>query len=97
MVNAPAEAKKVFASTCSACHGLSGKGDGPGAAALEPKPRDFSDAEWQKNVTDEELKKVILGGGMAVGKSPIMPGTPDLKKKPEVLGELIKKIRSFGP
>lgn len=62
---------------------------------MDPKPRDYTDAEWQASVTDEELKKVILGGGMAVGKSPLMPGNPDLKNKPELVDALVKKVRGF--
>ena len=95
---AQAEAKKVFQQRCSICHGESGKGDGPGAAALDPKPRDYTDKAWQAQVTDEDLKKVILGGGAAVGKSATMAPNPDLGKpdKAAVLDELIKIIRSFG-
>lgn len=97
---APAAQPVVSADTyytqkCLACHGAEGKGDGPGAAAMDPKPRAYTDAEWQASVTDEELKKVILGGGMAVGKSPLMPGNPDLKDKPELVDALVKKIRGF--
>lgn len=92
-----AEAKEMFASRCAPCHGASGKGDGPGAAALNPKPRDYTDAAWQKSVTDEQLKKTIVMGGAAVGKSPIMPGSPDLESKPEVVGALVKLVRDFGP
>ncbi len=94
--NPKREARKLFDSTCSACHGKSGAGDGPGAAAMEPKPRNFADTEWQDGITDEELTKVILGGGAAVGKSPLMPSNPGLKNKPNVVLELIKKIRKFG-
>lgn len=90
-----AEADAYYAQRCVVCHGTEGKGDGPGAAAMEPKPRAYSDAAWQASVTDEDLKKTILGGGMAVGKSPLMPGHPDLKDKPELLDGLVKKIRSF--
>lgn len=84
-----------YSQRCLACHGAEGKGDGPGAAAMDPKPRDYTDGEWQASVTDEELKKVILGGGMAVGKSPLMPGNPDLKDKPELVDALVKKVRGF--
>lgn len=93
--NPAAEAKKVFKSTCVVCHGETGAGDGPGAAALDPKPRDFADAEWQSSVTDEHIAKVIRDGGAAVGKSPIMPGNPQLKGKDDVLAELVKIVRGF--
>jgi mono/diheme cytochrome c family protein len=35
------EARALFDSLCFTCHGTSGHGDGPGAAALDPKPRSF--------------------------------------------------------
>ena len=89
------EAKQVFAQRCVACHGSSGEGDGPGAAAIEPKPRAFSDPAWQDSVNDDHLKTVIVSGGAAVNKSPMMPGNADLKDKPLVVDELVKTIRGF--
>ncbi|HYH96241.1 urate hydroxylase PuuD [Hyalangium sp.] len=90
------EARAVFTQRCVPCHGPEGRGNGPSAAALNPKPRNYSDPEWQKTVTDESITQTILGGGMAVGKSEIMPANPDLEQKPEVLSELVKLLRSFG-
>jgi len=90
-----AAAKKIFAARCVACHGKSGKGNGPGAKGLKPPPRDYSDAKWQASVTDEQLKKTVLSGGLAVGKSALMPGNPDLKGKDAVLNGLVKIIRGF--
>src|SRR5437870_4393802 len=46
------EAKDIFAQRCTLCHGADGKGDGPTAAALNPKPRNYTDATWQASVTD---------------------------------------------
>lgn len=89
-------AQEVYTTRCVPCHGSSGSGDGPAAAALTPKPRNYKDAEWQKSVTDDQLKKTILYGGAAVGKSAAMPSQPDLESKPEVLDGLIKIIRGFG-
>lgn len=86
----------VFKTRCVMCHGESGKGDGAASAALNPKPRDYTDAEWQKSVTDDQIKKTITGGGASVGKSPIMPAQPDLASKPEVLDGLVKIIRGFA-
>lgn len=91
-----ADAKTIFNTRCTTCHGASGKGDGPAAAGLNPRPRDYSDAAWQKSVSDEDLAKTILNGGAAVGKSALMPPNPDLQGKPEVVNELVKIVRSFG-
>jgi len=90
------EARGMFDTLCQTCHGASGKGDGMAAAQLDPKPRDYTDKEWQAKATDENLAKAIVGGGPAVGLSPSMPPNPTLEKKPEVVAELIKIIRAFG-
>jgi mono/diheme cytochrome c family protein len=89
-------AKEMFDTRCSPCHGPNGRGDGPAAAALTPKPRNYTDRTWQSSVTDDQIKKTIVLGGAAVGKSPIMPGSPDLDGKPEVVDGLVKIVRGFG-
>ncbi|HMJ15827.1 MAG TPA: c-type cytochrome [Polyangiaceae bacterium] len=91
-----AEAQRMFKIRCSVCHGMTGKGDGPGAAALNPKPRDYTNPEWQKSVTDEQIKSTILKGGAAVGKSPTMPASPDLESRPELLEGLVQVVRSLA-
>jgi mono/diheme cytochrome c family protein len=91
-----AEAEQIFNTRCVTCHGASGKGDGAAAAALNPKPRDYSDKAWQAATTDDMIAKAIVEGGAAVGKSPLMPPNPDLKDKPEVVKGLVAKIRSFA-
>lgn len=90
------ETKDLYAGRCVTCHGTDGKGGGPAAAALNPKPRDYTDKSWQASVTDEQLKKAIVGGGPAVGKSQLMPPNPDLESKPEVVSGLVGLIRSFA-
>lgn len=92
----PEQAQKMFATVCATCHGSDGTGSGPAASSLPTKPRDYTDKAWQASVTDDELKKTILKGGQAVGKSPLMPGNPQLESQPEVLEGLVKIIRNFG-
>lgn len=92
----PVQAQKMFATVCAMCHGADGTGNGPAAANLNPKPRNYTDAAWQASVTDDEIKKTILLGGQGVGKSASMPGQPQLKDQPEVLDGLVKIIRNFG-
>ena len=88
-------ARKVFKSKCVVCHGDHGAGDGPGSAALNPKPRAFGDADWQANTTDEQIKAIIVKGGAAVGKSAAMPANPDLRSKADVVAGLVEIVRSF--
>ncbi len=93
---AVAAADAKYKAVCATCHGQSGKGDAPAAANFPVKPRDYSDKEWQASVTDDYLAEAIVGGGVAVGKSPLMPASPDLKDKPEILAALVAKIRGFA-
>ena len=90
-----AEARALFDSLCFTCHGSSGHGDGPGAAAIDPKPRSFADVAWQASVTDDHIKKVIVYGGAAVGKSPMMVAQPQLKGNDKVLDGLVQIVRGF--
>jgi mono/diheme cytochrome c family protein len=93
---AVAEADTVWQQRCTTCHGATGKGDGAAAAALNPKPRDFSLATWQASVTDEHIEKTILEGGQAVGLSMLMVANPDLASKPDVIKALRAHVRSLG-
>lgn len=90
------EAEQIFESRCVTCHGKLGHGDGPGSAALDPKPRNFGDKSWQDSVTNEHIEKIIVFGGAAVGKSPTMPGNPDLSSKAGVVTALRQHIRKLG-
>jgi mono/diheme cytochrome c family protein len=90
------EARSMFKTVCAACHGENGRGDGVAAASLNPKPRDYTDKAWQRSVTDDHIRDIILKGGSALGKSPLMPAQPQLAAKPDVVEELVKIVRSFG-
>jgi mono/diheme cytochrome c family protein len=90
------EAETVWQARCSTCHGAAGKGDGAAAAALSPKPRDFSQQAWQSSVTDEHIEKIIAEGGQGVGLSMLMPANPDLVAKPAVIKALRAHVRSLG-
>jgi mono/diheme cytochrome c family protein len=98
---APKTAAQVYSDRCAACHGKEGKGDGATAPTLNPRPRSFADPEWQASVSDETLRKVIIGGGPAIGKSPLMPANPDFANanadaNADVVGGLITVIRAFN-
>jgi len=89
-------ARAMFETICATCHGNTGQGNGPAAESLPTKPRNYTDAAWQAGVTDAQIKDIIVHGGQAVGKSPLMPANPELEKDPEKLDGLLKIIRAFG-
>ena len=41
-ITKPSDGREMFTSYCAPCHGKSGKGDGPAASALNPKPADLT-------------------------------------------------------
>jgi mono/diheme cytochrome c family protein len=90
------EAKDIFATRCATCHGQEGRGDGPGAKLLNPKPQNFHDKQWQAATDDKTIATAIVYGGAAVGKSPLMASNPDLQGKPKVVDALIAHIRELG-
>lgn len=87
------QADDLWRVLCVSCHGSAGNGDGPAAAAFNPRPRSFQDTAWQQSVTDEHIGAVILNGGAALGKSPLMPANPQLADKPEVVRALVQRVR----
>jgi mono/diheme cytochrome c family protein len=88
------EGKKLYGQFCASCHGQSGKGDGPAAAALNPKPRNHTDKEYMSQMSDDEMLKVIKNGGASVGKSPLMPPW-GASLKDEQIQDVIAYIRSL--
>ena len=80
---------------CSSCHGESGKGDGMAAAALNPKPRDFTDGKLMNPKTDEQLFKVIKEGGASVKLSPLMiPWAGQISDQD--IGDIVAFIRTLA-
>lgn len=69
----PKAGKQRYDLLCASCHGATGKGDGPAAAALSPKPRNHADGKYMNALTDKYLFDIIKGGGASMGKSPLMP------------------------
>ncbi|MCB9685969.1 MAG: cytochrome c [Alphaproteobacteria bacterium] len=56
------EGRPIYVAKCQACHGASGKGDGPAARALPKPPRDFTSAEFWSSTTDDAVKTVVRQG-----------------------------------
>ena len=81
----PAKGKEKFNQICASCHGPTGKGDGPAAAALDPKPRDLSDPKYVSTLTDEHMFKTDKEGGAAVGRSALMPAWGSILSDADIL------------
>lgn len=64
---------RLFIRYCATCHGSEGAGDGFNAYSLNPKPRDLSDAQYQRAVSDGWLTEIVAQGGRGVNRSPLMP------------------------
>ena len=62
----------IYKEYCSQCHGAEGKGDGPAASGLSPKPAVHANIPFEK-LPMEYLYNVINFGGPSVGKSANMP------------------------
>lgn len=90
----PAAAKASFTTFCVKCHGDAGKGDGPAAATLKTKPRDFTNCAQMTPLTDDTLFKVIKDGGAASNLSADMPAWKDGFEDPEIK-DLVAYVRSF--
>jgi mono/diheme cytochrome c family protein len=55
--------KKIAEVNCMSCHGKSGKGDGAAAAALTPKPADWTSKRVQDETDGELFWKISNGRG----------------------------------
>ena len=90
-----ADAEQVFQFYCSQCHGLEGKGDGPNVTKDFPvSPRNFTSAEEMNKLTDADIRNVVLDGGPAASKSPMMPPWGKTLTEAEVDG-LVKHLRKL--
>lgn len=88
------KAASLYKDLCASCHGAKGKGDGPAAAALTPKPKDFTDCKVMAKDSDEILSKIIKEGSLSVGRSPMMPAWGGALKDQQIR-DLVAYVRNF--
>jgi mono/diheme cytochrome c family protein len=91
-----AQARAFYDARCAECHGPQGEGDGPKASTLRPRPQRLSDRIWQSNVRNARIDRVLVHGGVAVGKSAVMPASSELADQPALRAALVALIRSFA-
>lgn len=80
---------KVYADRCALCHGPEGKGDGPAAAGLNPKPRNHTDGAYMSTRTDADLMQVITNGKGG------MPAWGSVLSEQEIAA-VLKHVRSLA-
>jgi mono/diheme cytochrome c family protein len=83
---------RVYAERCSGCHGDHGNGDGPAAAALVPKPRNFVDAAFWHDRTLDQVKTTITKGKAGT----MMPGFEGVLTDAEI-DAVARFVQHFDP
>jgi mono/diheme cytochrome c family protein len=90
----PARGKTIYEARCASCHGQQGKGDGPQAPFLSPRPASLVSAATSVK-SDGELLGIIANGKPRTA----MPGwktTLSEDERREVLAYIRSLVR-FGP
>lgn len=57
-----ADGASIYNDKCAICHGSSGDGKGPGGAALNPKPTDFTNPKYWQTASNQKIKDATLKG-----------------------------------
>lgn len=87
------DAQQLYQKNCNACHGPSGKGDGPAGKMLKPPPADF--ATVLKGKSDADSAKIIKEGGKAVGRAATMPAFGSKLNDEQIKG-LVELVKGFS-
>jgi mono/diheme cytochrome c family protein len=89
---------RVFARHCAVCHGPNGRGNGPAAPSMFPRPRDFTSGSFKykstapgEPPTDEDLLRTIRDG-LAASAMPYFAGL----LSSEELGAAVEQVKSFS-
>ncbi|MBI4913922.1 MAG: c-type cytochrome [Acidobacteria bacterium] len=83
--------RAVYEKTCATCHGPQGKGDGPGATGLNPKPRNFAVKEgWKVGTRVEDIYRTLEEGI----KGSSMVSYNDLSRRDRMA--LVHVVQSLG-
>ncbi|MCG6551581.1 MAG: cytochrome c [Candidatus Magnetominusculus sp. LBB02] len=92
------DGKETYKKHCAPCHGFEGKGDGPVAKAVFPKPRDLTSGSYKIRSTpsgslptDEDILHTLKNG---------MPGTSMIPWDilgDDVLKSLVETVKGFAP
>ena len=91
--------QRVYAQHCAVCHGPAGRGNGPAAPSLHPKPRDFSGGVFKLKSTADAAAPTLADIRVTIQRG--MPGTSmpawhDILSDAEI-DAVAEHVRRFGP
>jgi high-affinity iron transporter len=86
--------RETFIELCSICHGTGGKGDGPSAAGLNPRPADFTNCATMQGQSDATLFTIIKRGGQGAQRSAVMPAWGEALSDGQIR-DLVALVRGF--
>jgi len=87
-----AAGKGIYQTRCVPCHGADGGGNGPGAAAIDPKPRNFRDPAFWQGRTPEQLRLVVKQGKPGTLMAPFEGVLSDAE-----IDDVVRYVQSFRP
>ncbi len=82
------DAAKIFARSCSPCHGKDGQ---PNAVFAKQGVRNFKDAAWQKAATDAQIEKTIREGKKGTMMAPF-----EKQLSAQEIKALVAYVRQLG-
>jgi len=91
--------QRIYAQRCAVCHGPDGRGNGPAAPSLIPRPRDFTQGRFKfkstavdKPPSDDDLTRIVSNGLQAS----TMPGWKDILR-PDEIQAVVAHIKGLMP
>ncbi len=79
---------------CAECHGADGRAEVI-VMHMDVPPKDQTDPDYMRTLTDEFLYLAICGGGTAVGRDFIMPGWAGTLTDQDIR-DLVARVREFS-
>jgi mono/diheme cytochrome c family protein len=87
--------RSLYEVHCAVCHGVTGKGDGPGAAVVRQPMKAFNDPAAMQVVDDRFLFEIIKKGGSQFGRSNAMPSW-GMQLSDDEIRSVVAYIRSLA-